>query len=56
VGPKTWFRLDPEPIKKGARGNEVKLLQELLKHLATRPNSLAVDGIVGLKTWATLKS
>ena len=58
-----------ETIKKGSKGASVKQLQELLKITADgmfgpntetavkafqRANGLAVDGIVGAKTWAAL--
>ena len=83
VGPKTWFRLTPPEIKRGAKGDAVKLLQELLKHAGHNPGpidgdfgplteaavrafqaanvdfdgkQLKVDGIVGRRTWAALKS
>ncbi|MBM3562447.1 MAG: peptidoglycan-binding protein [Alphaproteobacteria bacterium] len=83
VGPKTWFRLDPEQLKKGAHGPAVKLLQELLKLAGSDPGPidsdfgskteaavkafqqghkdfenkpLLVDGVVGIRTWAALKS
>jgi peptidoglycan hydrolase-like protein with peptidoglycan-binding domain len=83
VGPNTWFRLDPELLKKGAHGPAVKLLQELLKLAGFNPGPidsdfgskteaavkafqqankdfdgkpLVVDGIVGIRTWAALKS
>jgi peptidoglycan hydrolase-like protein with peptidoglycan-binding domain len=83
VGPKTWFRLDPEQLKVGAHGDAVKLLQELLKLAGFDPGQvdskfgpkteaavkafqkvhndfdghpLKVDGIVGIRTWAALKS
>ncbi len=83
VGPKTWSRLTPPEIKRGASGAAVKLLQELLKHAGHNPGpidsdfgplteaavkafqtanvdfdgkKLAVDGIVGRRTWAALKS
>ena len=83
VGDHTWFRLDPEEVKKGADDQSVKLLQELLKLAGFDPgpidsdfgpktedavkmfqqanndfdgNPLKVDGIVGIRTWAALKS
>ena len=83
VGPGTWFRLDPELVKKGSHNLTVKLLQELLKLAGFDPgpidsdfgpktedavkkfqqankdfdgNPLVVDGIVGIRTWAALKS
>jgi peptidoglycan hydrolase-like protein with peptidoglycan-binding domain len=83
VGDHTWFRLDPEEVKRGSHDQSVKLLQELLKHAGFGPgpidsdfgpkteeavkkfqqankdfdgNPLKVDGIVGIRTWAALKS
>jgi peptidoglycan hydrolase-like protein with peptidoglycan-binding domain len=83
VGPGTWFRLDPELVKRGSHSLTVKLLQELLKLAGFDPgpidsdfgpktedavkkfqkankdfdgNPLKVDGIVGIRTWAALKS
>jgi peptidoglycan hydrolase-like protein with peptidoglycan-binding domain len=32
VGPQTWFRLTPPEVKRGSKGNAVRLLQELLKN------------------------
>jgi peptidoglycan hydrolase-like protein with peptidoglycan-binding domain len=83
VGGDTWFRLDPELVKRGSHNLTVKLLQELLKLEGFDPgpidsdfgpntedavkkfqqankdfdgNPLKVDGIVGIRTWAALKS
>lgn len=32
VGPQTWFRLDPDTVKKGSKGHAVRFLQEILKN------------------------
>ena len=85
VGGDTWFRLDPEVVKRGSHSLTVKLLQELLKAAGAAfdpgpidsdfgplteaavkkfqqankdfdGNPLVVDGIVGIRTWAALKS
>jgi peptidoglycan hydrolase-like protein with peptidoglycan-binding domain len=52
VGPKTWARLDPPTIKKGADGNSVKLLQTLLGEFGF---PTAVDGDFGPNTETALK-
>ena len=83
VGHDTWFRLDPELLKRGSHNLTVRLLQELLKLAGFDPGPidsdfgpktedavkkfqqahkdfdgkpLVVDGIVGIRTWAALKS
>jgi peptidoglycan hydrolase-like protein with peptidoglycan-binding domain len=77
VGPRTWRRLDPPTIQRGAKGDAVGLLQHLLADYLYDPGpidsdfgpktehavrefqtdfGLAVDGIVGPKTWAMLGS
>ena len=78
VGPHTWFRLDPEVVKRGSHSLTVRLAQELLNLNGAAPplaldsdfgpltetavkkfqtaKGLVVDGIVGPKTWAALKS
>jgi peptidoglycan hydrolase-like protein with peptidoglycan-binding domain len=35
VGNSTWFRLDPDTVKKGSKGHGVRLLQEILKSFST---------------------
>lgn len=51
VGPQTWFRLDPDKVKKGSKGNTVRLLQELLKGQAYPPyDPGAIDGSFGPTT------
>ncbi len=54
VGPKTWARLDPPTIEKGAKGNAVKLLQELLGHFEF-PVAVEVDGEFGPATEQAVK-
>src|SRR5262249_248324 len=46
VGPQTWSRLDPDTVKKGDSGIEVRLLQTILKAFAD-PNfdPVPVDGL-----------
>lgn len=44
VGPKTWARLDPPTISKGATGSPVKLLQHVLGHFGF---NVAQDGKFG---------
>jgi peptidoglycan hydrolase-like protein with peptidoglycan-binding domain len=83
VGHNTWFRLDPQLLKRGSDNRTVRLLQELLKLAGFDPGpidgdfgpktedavkkfqqankdfdgkQLVVDGIVGIRTWAALKS
>ena len=53
VGPKTWARLDPPLIKKGAKGDAVTLLQHLLNDHGFSVG--AVDGDFGPKTEKALK-
>jgi peptidoglycan hydrolase-like protein with peptidoglycan-binding domain len=57
VGPKTWARLDPDTIKKGDSGTEVRLLQSILKDFAD-PNldPGPVDGIFGPITETAVKN
>ena len=52
VGPKTWARLDPPTIKKGADGSSVKLLQTRLSEFGF---PTAVDGDFGPNTETALK-
>ena len=48
VGPQTWFRLTPELVKNGSKGNAVRLLQEILKSFAYPPfDPGRVDGNFG---------
>jgi peptidoglycan hydrolase-like protein with peptidoglycan-binding domain len=53
VGPRTWARLDPPTIKKGATGAAVKLLQELLTDYGYDPGP--IDSDFGTKTEKALK-
>lgn len=61
VGDKTWFRLDPDTIKKGSKGDAVKLLQEILKSFSF-PGSTSdydpgnVDSDFGPKTETAVKN
>lgn len=55
VGPKTWARLDPPTIKRGADGNAVRLLQELLGHYEFVVGPLAIDGDFGPDTEKAVK-
>jgi peptidoglycan hydrolase-like protein with peptidoglycan-binding domain len=52
IGPKTWARLDPPTIKKGSKGDAVKLLQHLLGHFGI---TVAVDGDFGANTEKAVK-
>ena len=52
VGPKTWARLDPPTIKRGATGDAVELLQHLLTLFGF---TVDVDGEFGPNTESTLK-
>ena len=57
VGPATWFRLTPPDIKKGSKGNAVRLLQELLKDFAYPPYDPGpVDGDFGPLTETAVKA
>jgi peptidoglycan hydrolase-like protein with peptidoglycan-binding domain len=84
VGLRTWFRLDPELVKRHSHNLYVKFLQELLNLKGAAPklavdsdfgplteaavkkfqqnhqdfegHPLAVDGVVGIRTWAALNS
>jgi peptidoglycan hydrolase-like protein with peptidoglycan-binding domain len=57
VGPQTWFRLTPPEIKKGSKGNAVRLVQELLKSFATPPYDPGpVDGDFGPLTETAVKA
>src|SRR5262249_28753223 len=51
VGPQTWSRLDPDTVKKGDSGIEVRLLQSILKDFGD-PNfdPGPVDGVFGPNT------
>jgi peptidoglycan hydrolase-like protein with peptidoglycan-binding domain len=53
VGPKTWARLDPPTIQRGASGEAVKLLQRLLRSFGYDPG--AVDGQFGPNTERAVK-
>jgi peptidoglycan hydrolase-like protein with peptidoglycan-binding domain len=48
VGPRTWARLDPPTIQRGASGDPVRLLQRLLRDFGYDPG--AVDGQFGPNT------
>lgn len=48
VGPRTWAGLDPPTVKKGSKGDVVKMLQRLLKSYGYDPG--AVDGEFGDNT------
>jgi peptidoglycan hydrolase-like protein with peptidoglycan-binding domain len=51
IGPKTWARLDPPTIKRGANGNAVKLCQRLLEDFDYKPfDPGQVDGDFGQNT------
>ena len=57
VGPQTWFRLAPPTIKKGAEGNAVYLLQQILKVYGYPPYDPGpLDGIFGPLTEAAVKN
>lgn len=53
IGPKTWKGLDPPLVKKGATGDAVKMLQQLLKDWGYNPGP--IDGIFGTKTQKAVK-
>jgi peptidoglycan hydrolase-like protein with peptidoglycan-binding domain len=57
VGPQTWSRLDPDTVKKGDSGIEVRLLQSILKDFGD-PNfdPGPVDGIFGPNTEMAVKN
>lgn len=57
VGPATWFRLDPDQVKKGSKGGGVRLLQELLKSFSVpQYDPGAVDGDFGPLTETAVKA
>ena len=53
VGSKTWARLDPPTIRRGADGAAVKLLQERLDLFS---GDIAIDGDFGPATETALKN
>ncbi len=53
VGPKTWARLDPPTVKKGSKGDAVRMLQQILTDFTYDPG--AVDGDFGSKTEKAVK-
>jgi peptidoglycan hydrolase-like protein with peptidoglycan-binding domain len=53
IGPQTWRGLDPPTIKKGAKGDAVKMLQQLLTDWAYDPGH--IDGIFGTRTEKAVK-
>jgi peptidoglycan hydrolase-like protein with peptidoglycan-binding domain len=53
VGPKTWARLDPPTVKKGSKGDAVRMLQQILTDFGFSPG--AVDGDFGTKTEKAVK-
>jgi len=57
VGPQTWSRLDPDTVKKGDSGIEVRLLQSILKDFGD-PNfdPGPVDGVFGPNTEMAVKN
>jgi peptidoglycan hydrolase-like protein with peptidoglycan-binding domain len=56
VGPQTWFRLTPPEVKKGSKGNGVRLAQELLKSFAYPPYDPGpIDGDFGPLTETAVK-
>lgn len=57
VGPQTWFRLAPELVKSGSKGNRVRLLQQILKGFGYPPfDPGPVDGIFGSLTEDAVKA
>src|SRR5262245_1495526 len=57
VGPQTWFRLTPAEVKKGSKGNGVRLLQEILKSFGYPPYDPGpIDGDFGPLTEAAVKA
>lgn len=58
VGPKTWARLAPPEIKRGAKGDSVKLLQEILRTFGNNSpyNPGAADSDFGPKTETAVKA
>ncbi len=56
IGPATWFRLDPQVIQRGSRGNAVRLLQEILKSFAFPAfDPGPIDSIFGINTENAVK-
>lgn len=53
VGPNTWARLDPPTVKRGSKGDAVKLLQHVLGHFDI---NVAVDGDFGSETEEAVKT
>ncbi len=53
MGPKTWARLDPPTVKKGSKGDAVRMLQQILTDFGYSPG--AVDGDFGTKTEKAVK-
>jgi len=53
VGPKTWAKLDPPTVKKGSKGDAVRMLQQILTDFGY--SSDAVDGDFGPKTEKAVK-
>ena len=53
VGPKTWARLNPPTVKKGSKGDAVRMLQQILTDFGY--SSDAVDGDFGSKTEKAVK-
>jgi peptidoglycan hydrolase-like protein with peptidoglycan-binding domain len=57
VGPQTWFRLAPETVKDGSRGNGVRLLQQILRGFGYPPYDPGpVDGEFGPLTEAAVRA
>ena len=53
IGPQTWARLDPPTVKRGSKGDAVKLAQKLLETYGYELG--AVDGDFGAKTEQAVK-
>ena len=53
VAPKTWARLDPPTVKKGSKGDAVRMLQQILTDFGYSPGP--VDGDFGTKTESAVK-
>jgi len=57
VGPQTWFRLDPDTIKRGDKGTGVRLAQAILKDTAVPQwDPGPVDGDFGPQTEMAVKA
>lgn len=57
VGPHTWFRLAPAEVKRGSKGDGVRLAQEILKSFSHPPYDPGpIDGDFGPLTEKAVKA